>query len=193
MLICRGTLSPLLRKVFEQLHDGDHKWIDEVIYLGSYEIRRRKNRNQGAVTIVEDHRVVRVQANGGAVIWRYQAGEKASKSAGVSQKRYQLQDHLNSSTLEVDSEGQVITYQEYYPYGGTSIIAAKSQTEVKSKYYRYSFKERDKTTGLYYYGMRYYCTWLGRWMSPDPAGTVDGLNLYAFVGGRVVTVLHYML
>lgn len=178
------------RKVFERLHDGDQQWIDEVIYLGSYEIRRRKNRTHaGKVTTVEDYRVVRVQSNGGAVIWRYQAGEKASSSPAISQKRYQLQDHLNSSTLEVDQDGKLITYEEYYPYGGTSIIAAQSQTEIKAKYYRYSFKERDNTTGLYYYGMRYYCTWLGRWMSPDPAGTVDGLNLYAFVGGNPVTLV----
>ncbi|MFK0731931.1 MAG: RHS repeat-associated core domain-containing protein [Gloeotrichia echinulata HAB0833] len=52
------------------------------------------------------------------------------------------------------------------------------------KHYRYSGKERDAATGLYYYGARYYAPWLGRWMSCDPAGTVDGLNLYAFVGGN---------
>ncbi|MFJ2715304.1 RHS repeat-associated core domain-containing protein, partial [Pseudomonas sp. NPDC087346] len=48
---------------------------------------------------------------------------------------------------------------------------------------RYSGKERD-ATGLYYYGFRYYAPWLGRWINPDPGGTVDGLNLYAFVGNN---------
>ena len=37
-----------------------------------------------------------------------------------------------------------------------------------------------------YYGARYYAPWLGRWISPDPAGTVDGLNLYAFVRGNPI-------
>ena len=54
------------------------------------------------------------------------------------------------------------------------------------KIYRYSGKERDDSTGLYYYGARYYASWLGRWLSPDPAGTVDGLNLYAFVSGNPI-------
>ncbi|MFB9160454.1 RHS repeat-associated core domain-containing protein, partial [Chromobacterium violaceum] len=36
-------------------------------------------------------------------------------------------------------------------------------------------------TGLYDYGYRYYAPWLGRWLNPDPAGTVDGLNLYRMV------------
>ncbi|MCM7515845.1 hypothetical protein M8R90_23915, partial [Enterobacter hormaechei] len=33
-------------------------------------------------------------------------------------------------------------------------------------------------TGLYYYGYRYYQPWAGRWLSADPAGMVDGLNLF---------------
>ncbi|WP_183146512.1 RHS repeat-associated core domain-containing protein, partial [Pseudomonas syringae] len=32
------------------------------------------------------------------------------------------------------------------------------------------------------YGFRYYAPWLQRWINPDPAGEVDGLNLYCFVG-----------
>jgi insecticidal toxin complex protein TccC len=39
-------------------------------------------------------------------------------------------------------------------------------------------------SGLYYYGARYYAPWLQRWVSADPAGDVDGLNLYAFVGNN---------
>ena len=65
-------------------------------------------------------------------------------------------------------------------------MAGQSLAEVKLKHYRYSGKERDGSTGLYYYGARYYAPWLGRWLSCDPAGTVDGLNLYAFVGGNPV-------
>ncbi|WP_205524563.1 RHS repeat-associated core domain-containing protein [Pseudomonas putida] len=45
---------------------------------------------------------------------------------------------------------------------------------------RFSGKERD-ATGLYYYGYRYYQPWAGRWLSADPAYTVDGLNLYSMV------------
>ncbi|WP_299461290.1 SpvB/TcaC N-terminal domain-containing protein [uncultured Microscilla sp.] len=174
------------RKVFEQRHDGNQTWIDEAIYLGGYEIRRRKNRSStGNLTPLEDYRVVK-QAG---AIWRYQAGQKASTDPALAQQRYQLQDHLNSSTLEADHQGKIITYEEYLPYGGTALMAAENATEAKTKYYRYSFKERDQTTGLYYYGMRYYCTWLGRWLCPDPAGTVDGLNLYAFVSGNPVTLV----
>ncbi|MDA5537455.1 RHS repeat-associated core domain-containing protein, partial [Yersinia mollaretii] len=34
---------------------------------------------------------------------------------------------------------------------------------------------------------RYYMPWLGRWLSSDPAGTIDGLNLYRMVRNNPVT------
>jgi RHS repeat-associated protein len=80
-----------------------------------------------------------------------------------------------------------VSYEEYFPYGSTSFIAGPNQVDVSLKTYRYSGKECDNSTGLYYYGRRYYVSWLGRWLNPDPAGTVDGLNLFAFVGGNPVT------
>ncbi len=48
---------------------------------------------------------------------------------------------------------------------------------------RYSGKERD-ASGLYDYGFRYYAPWLQRWISPDPAGDVDGLNRHGMVGNN---------
>ncbi|WP_226857742.1 RHS repeat-associated core domain-containing protein, partial [Enterobacter cloacae complex sp. P31C] len=53
---------------------------------------------------------------------------------------------------------------------------------------RYSGKERD-ATGLYHYGYRYYQPWSGRWLSADPAGTVDGLNLFRMCRNNPVTLV----
>ncbi len=36
------------------------------------------------------------------------------------------------------------------------------------KRYRYTGKERDEETGMYYHGARYYIPWLVRWASSDP-------------------------
>jgi len=47
--------------------------------------------------------------------------------------------------------------------------------------WRFSAKRVDAETGLIYYGRRYYAPPLGRWLTPDPIGFTDGLNLYAFV------------
>ncbi|WP_339057081.1 RHS repeat-associated core domain-containing protein [Candidatus Regiella endosymbiont of Tuberolachnus salignus] len=103
----------------------------------------------------------------------------------TDQLRYSLSDQLNSSTLELDENAQLLTREEYYPYGGTALWAAKNDIEAKYKFVRYSGKERD-TSGLYYHGRRYYAPWLGRWINPDPAGTIDGLNLYRMASNNPI-------
>lgn len=95
--------------------------------------------------------------------------------------RFQMENHLGSSALELDEKGAVISYEEYFPYGGSSYQAGRSSVEVSLKRYRYSGKERDEETGFYYYGVRYYAPWLARWTQCDPGGLVDGHNLYQFV------------
>ncbi|VVM84294.1 RHS repeat domain-containing protein [Pseudomonas fluorescens] len=97
-----------------------------------------------------------------------------------NQIRYNLSDHLGSSTLELDEEAGLLSQEGYYPFGGTAWWAARNLTEAKYKTIRYSGTERD-TTGLYYYGFRYYAHWLQRWINPDPAGNIDGLNYYKMV------------
>ncbi|EQA1624761.1 RHS repeat-associated core domain-containing protein [Enterobacter asburiae] len=117
------------------------------------------------------------------------------------QIRYSYDNLTGSSGLELDGEGKVISMEEYYPYGGTAVWTVRSQAEVKYKAVRYSGKERD-AMGLYYYGYRYYQPWAGRWLSADPAGTIDGLNLFRMcknnplifsdVGGMYPEIAHYI-
>lgn len=99
------------------------------------------------------------------------------------QLRFSLDDHLGSSTLELDEAAGLLSQESYYPFGATAWWAAKSALEANYKTRRYSGKERD-ASGLYYYGFRYYAPWLLRWISADPAADVDGLNLYAMVGNN---------
>ncbi|KRP67548.1 RHS repeat-associated core domain-containing protein [Pseudomonas orientalis] len=103
-----------------------------------------------------------------------------------AQIRYGLPDHLGSSCLELGEQAQLLSQESYYPYGGTAWRAARNASEASYRFIRYSGKERD-ASGLSYYGFRYYAPWLCRWISPDPAGDADGLNLYAMVGGNPVT------
>lgn len=99
------------------------------------------------------------------------------------QLRFSLADHLGSSTLELDEKAGLLSQESYYPFGATAWWATKNALQASYKTRRYSGKERD-ASGLYYYGFRYYAPWLLRWISADPAGDVDGLNLYAMVGNN---------
>src|SRR5262249_43840698 len=68
--------------------------------------------------------------------------------------------------------------EEHTPLGETSFGG------FAGKRYRFTGRERDQVSGLAYPGARHCAPWLGRRLSPDPRGPVDGLNLYAFVAGN---------
>jgi RHS repeat-associated protein len=42
------------------------------------------------------------------------------------------------------------------------------------------------TSGLYYYGYRFYDPYLQRWVNRDPIGEFGGLNLYGYVGNNPI-------
>ncbi|PKH01306.1 toxin [Psychromonas sp. MB-3u-54] len=154
----------------------------ERLYLGGFEIYRTyKNAGETAELERESLHIMDDEQRIALVETRTEGRDKAEKPL----IRYQFGNHLGSASLELDESAQIISYEEYTPFGSTSYQAVRSQTDT-AKRYRYSGKELDDSTGLYYYGARYYAPWLGRWMSPDPAGTVDGLNLYAFVSGNPI-------
>lgn len=58
---------------------------------------------------------------------------------------------LDSASLELDEAAGVLSYEEYHPYGSTAFHSAKAGAEVSAKRYRYTGKERDEETGLYYH------------------------------------------
>ena len=180
------------RKVSERLVNGGAVIQKESkIYLGNYEVKRLHNETENGETTILKRQTLRVMDGDTCVAifhyWEQDDLQREVEQPGTRKLRFQMDNHLGSVALEVDDDAQIISYEEYFPYGGTAFIAGKNQQEVKLKEYRYSGKERDDSTGLYYYGARYYAPWLGRWLKPDPAGTVDGLNLYGFVGGNPIT------
>ncbi|MDB6048654.1 MAG: Insecticidal toxin complex protein [Pseudomonas sp.] len=107
------------------------------------------------------------------------------------QTYYSVVDHLESYALELDAHAALVSAEGYYPFGGSAWWAGRNETEANYKTRRYSGKERD-ATGLYYYGLRYYAPWLLRWLSPDPAGDIDGMNLYCMVRNNPVTAKDVM-
>ncbi|HEY0377590.1 MAG TPA: SpvB/TcaC N-terminal domain-containing protein [Pyrinomonadaceae bacterium] len=145
----------------------------ERLYLGVLEIFREYD---GAGNVVKERETVHVMDDK----QRVALVETRTAGAGPAQLiRYQHANHLGSAVLELDDAADLITYEEYFPFGSTSYQAARTQTETPKRY-RYTGKERDEENDLYYHGARYYACWLGRWASCDPAGTIDGTNLYRY-------------
>ncbi len=95
--------------------------------------------------------------------------------------RYQYSNHLGTATLELDEDGSIITYEEYYPFGSSSFQSGRTTAEVSLKRYRFTGKERDWATGMYYHGARYYLPWLCRWCAVDPMESkYGGMSSYNY-------------
>lgn len=124
-----------------------------------------------------------------ATEYRWTIDERGRETSSLDTKltRYPLLTYLGSITIELDDSGNVVSNEEYYPYGVTAAFSAVAPGEQSLKMYRYVGKERDGETGLYYFGARYYVASLGRWLSADPAGFNDGTNLYLYVGANPVS------
>ena len=89
--------------------------------------------------------------------------------------RYQI-----GQKLELDDQSRLISYEEFSPFGACTYYARGKSIEAP-RIYRFFRYQRNTETGLDICGARYYASWLGRWTSPDPLGTVDGPNLYVYV------------
>jgi RHS repeat-associated protein len=83
----------------------------------------------------------------------------------------------------LNESGEVSAHYEYDPFGKTTVATGPKANDFA---HRFSTKPLDATTGLYYYGYRFYDPETGRWPSRDPIEEEGGINLYAFVGNDSV-------
>ncbi|MEK6804180.1 MAG: toxin TcdB middle/C-terminal domain-containing protein [Nitrospirota bacterium] len=174
-----------VRKVWEK----SPGLTEERIYLGGFEIFRKHNGLIGDNTATLKRETLHVMDDKQriALVETRTLDRVGDDQAPRQLIRYQFGNHLGSANLELDEQAQIISYEEFAPYGNSTYQAVRSQTETVKRY-RYTDKERDEESGLYYHGARYYTAWLGRWASSDPKGLIDGLSLYAYARANPVSL-----
>ena len=173
-----------VRKVTErQATDGQTPTrMKERIYLSGFEIYREYENDGETVKLERETLYIMDDKQRIALVETRTQGNDGSPAQLI---RYQFGNHLGSVSLELDDQAQIISYEEYTPYGSTSYQAVRSQTETPKRY-RYTGKERDEESGLYYHGARYYAPWVARWVNSDPMELADGLNLYKYARNNPV-------
>ncbi|MET3948528.1 RHS repeat-associated protein [Arthrobacter sp. UYCu512] len=177
-----------VRKVTERLTAGGLERTEK-IYLEGCELflhtRAGITAIQRTVALIEDDdRCL-------ATVYRWSADTSAAETdtVGTAEVRFLIPDDLGSTAMELDSNGVVLSYEEHFSYGGSCFIAGAALRRTKLRDRRYTGKERDDATGLYYFGYRYYASWIGGWLSPDPLGNAASLNLYEFVQNNPVNLV----
>ena len=76
-------------------------------------------------------------------------------------------DGSGNVTALIDSTGNVVARYSYDPFGN---LLAMGGLSAAKNLYRFSSKEWQPNSGLYYYGYRFYDANLQRWVNRDPLG-----------------------
>lgn len=95
-----------------------------------------------------------------------------------------IHDISGNVVLLLNLQGEEIERYRYTVFGESQILSPQGDRLDHSRVenpWQYASKRLDCETGLVAFGLRYYDPHCGRWITPDPAGDVDGSNLYAYV------------
>jgi RHS repeat-associated protein len=102
-------------------------------------------------------------------------GGLGAAASGLEQRVYYLTDGNFNVTALADPNGAVLERYAYDAYGQPRVYGSSYGNAILFCGYF-----RDAETGMYHVRHRYYHPLLGRWMSRDPLGYVDGMNAYEY-------------
>jgi len=132
------------RRIIKQMKDGN----ETTLYPDRlYEIRPEDERI--LYVFNDDTRVAQMTNDpNGQTHWLYYHG-----------------DHLGSSNVVTDGQGQLVKEMTYYPFG---TLRTEYPLGAAKTHYGFTGKEEDLESGLQYFEARYYLAHIGNFISVDP-------------------------
>ena len=130
-----------------------------------------------------DNLVEETNSSGSAVA-RYGQGLNIDEPLAILRSgtiSYYQADGVGSLTSLSNTSGAVANTYTYDSFGN---LVASSGSLVNN--FRYTGREFDTETSLYYYRARYYDPAAGRFIGEDPLGLKAGTDLYSYVSNRPV-------
>ena len=117
----------------------------------------------------------------GNVVAQYAQGTGIDEPLAMGQDNatgFYETDGLGSVTSLTNGVGTVTDKYSYGSFGTTASAGMSANS------FRYTGREWDSDTGLYYYRDRYYDPAASRFISEDPAAFDSGVNFYKYAGNR---------
>lgn len=134
--------------------------------------------NAATITYYVDENFIRVVNSSGTFDTKfyYNNGQLIARQDPDGKKYYYHPDHLGSTNIVTDQNGNVVEETSYEPFGAV--------LEGGESRFLFTGKEKDPT-GLYYYGARYYSPSLMKFTQPDTilqdVYDPQSLNRYSYV------------
>jgi RHS repeat-associated protein len=153
--------------------------LEEYVYNGDGERLQITENSVTSTYIRSGLDILYEENNNGTAQYIYGPPGLLAKRTTLNQETntyYYHTDHLGSTRLVTDSTKNIVSAMTYHPFG-------KSSIEEGSENLLYNGKEKD-STGLYYYGARYYDPDIGKFITRDQQkGSINSpqsLNRYAY-------------
>ena len=147
-----------------------------------------KSSSSGTSIFAYDHdNLIEETNSSGGVVARYSQGLNTDEPLAMlrsSTTSYYQADGLGSVSSLSNGAGAVAQNYSYDSFGN---IIATTGSLVNS--FRYTRREWDTETSLYYYRARYYDPQSGRFLSEDPIRFRGGVDFYPYVGGNPLNAL----
>lgn len=161
----------------EKIKTLDGEVLEEYAYdeNGNRILKRDYTKNE--IVYYSSHDFVRVVNSSGTydTVYVYVNNELLARKDFNGKRYFYHPDHLGSTNLVTDENGNLVEVMEYYPYG--------EEISGESERFGYTGKELD-TSGLMYYGARYYSPAYGQFTQPDTIiqdiYDPQALNRYAY-------------
>jgi RHS repeat-associated protein len=116
----------------------------------------------------------------GALIDEVVSGYTYNASGAASNFTFH-HDQVTSVVALTDPAGAVAESTTYGPFG-----EALTSSPTTTNALRFTGRERDPGTNLYYYRARYYDPTIGRFIQEDPIGFSGGINRYVYAGNNPI-------
>jgi RHS repeat-associated protein len=100
-------------------------------------------------------------------------------AAGITTWYHYVHNGATNVSHLTDALGVVVKNYNFEAFGN---ITAESGTVANTR--QFQTKETNSKSKLVYFGQRWYNPVVGRWITPDPLGMVDGPNLYAYLNNN---------
>jgi RHS repeat-associated protein len=108
----------------------------------------------------------------GKYLYRIYAGNHAIAEESGGVVKYYHKDHLGSTRIVTSAAGAKLAEYKFAPYGEKELASGDGTA------YQFTDKAEDATTGLDYFGFRFYDPEVGRFITQDPIK--DGANWFAY-------------
>lgn len=144
------------------------------IYDGMLPIQERDGQNVVRVTYTRGLDLSGTFQNAGGIGGLLARADHSSLTPSHS---FYHSDGSGNVTMLVNQKQVTVAKYLYDSFGNT---LAKSGPLAEANTYRFSSKEYHPSSGLLYYGYRFYDANLQRWLNKDPIGVAGGINLYRF-------------